>query len=331
MPAPRCDRTRWERRDYPHAVLADGRTPRARERLPRRASVVVVGGGVMGTSVAFHLAEAGVRDVLLLERASLGSGSTSKAAGGVRAQFSDEVNVRLGQRSLAAFAQFRERPGQEIDLATVGYLFLLTRADDVAVFEASVALQRSLGVDSRLVGPEEVRRLSPLVETADVLAAAWSPADGHCSPEAVVLGYATAARRLGATVRTGCDVVGIDVVGGEVRAVRTTDGVVETATVVCTAGPWSAAVGAMAGVDLPVVPLRRQVLVTGPVAGLARTVPMTIDFASTFYFHAEGRGALLGMSDPDELPGFRTDRDDSWLPACRRPCCDVRRRCWRPR
>ena len=135
------------------------------------ADVVVIGGGVMGTSIAFHLAEAGVR-VVLAERDELGSGSTCKAAGGVRAQFSDEVNIRLGARSLEAFARFRERPGQEIDLHRVGYLFLLSRPEDVAAFEASVALQNGLGVPSRMVSVAEARRLSPLIETGGLLAAA---------------------------------------------------------------------------------------------------------------------------------------------------------------
>jgi sarcosine oxidase subunit beta len=290
--------------------------------LPARAEVVIVGGGVVGTSVAFHLAEAGVRDVVLVERDALGSGSTSRAAGGVRAQFSDEVNVRLGQRSLEAFARFDRRPGQAIDLHRVGYLFLLTRPDDVAVFEAATELQRRLGVDTRMVDAVEARRLCPLVDVDDVLAASWSPDSGHCAPESVVLGYAGAARRLGVTVRTGCAVTGVDTAGGQIRAVRTTAGVVATGTVVCAAGAWSAQVAAMVGVDLPVVPVRRQVLVTGPLpapdvgAPVDRLpgVPMTIDFATSFYFHGEGPGFLLGMSDPDEPPGFALHRDDAWLP-----------------
>ncbi|WP_433135635.1 NAD(P)/FAD-dependent oxidoreductase [Actinomadura nitritigenes] len=277
------------------------------------ADVVVIGGGVMGTSIAFHLAEAGVR-VVLAERDELGSGSTCKAAGGVRAQFSDEVNIRLGARSLEAFARFRERPGQEIDLHRVGYLFLLSRPEDVAAFEESVALQNGLGVPSRMVSVAEARRLSPLIETGGLLAAAFSPDDGHCTPESVVLGYATAARRHGATLLTRCEVLGIDAPGGEVRAVETSRGRIAAPAVVCAAGAWSARVGAMAGVDLPVEPLRRQIAFTGPMPDLPRPVPMTIDFTTSFYFHGEGEGLMLGMSDPDERPGFLLDRTDAWLP-----------------
>ncbi|WP_338743182.1 FAD-binding oxidoreductase [Actinomadura luteofluorescens] len=278
------------------------------------ADVVVIGGGVMGTSIAFHLAEAGVPRVVLVERDALGSGSTCKAAGGVRAQFSDEVNIRLGARSLEAFTRFGRRPGQEIDLRRVGYLFLLSRPEDVAAFEAGVALQNDLGVPSRMVSVEEARRLSPLIVPDGLLAAAFSPDDGHCTPESVVLGYATGARRHGARILTGCEVVGIETGGGEIRAVRTSRGRVRTPAVVCAAGAWSAAVGRMAGVDLPVEPLRRQIVFTEPLPGLPRPVPMTIDFTTSFYFHAEGEGLMLGMSDPDERPGFLLNRSDAWLP-----------------
>lgn len=282
--------------------------------LPAAAQVVIVGGGVMGTSIAFHLAEAGVRDVVLLERGDLGSGSTCKAAGGVRAQFSDAVNIRLGARSLEAFARFAERPGQEIDLHRVGYLFLLSRPEDVAAFEQSVALQNELGVPSRMISVGEAGRLSPLIGTAGLLAAAYSPDDGHCTPEAVVLGYATGARRHGARLVTRCDVLGIDPRPNGISAVSTDRGRIETTTVICAAGAWSAAIGGMAGVHLPVTPLRRQIVFTEPIPDLPRSVPMTIDFATTFYFHAEGRGLMLGMSDPEERPGFRLERSDAWLP-----------------
>jgi sarcosine oxidase subunit beta len=281
---------------------------------PDRASVVIVGGGVMGVSAAFHLAEAGVRDVVLLERGALGSGSTVKAAGGVRAQFSDEVNIRLGARSLEAFARFPTRPGQEIDLRRVGYLFLLSEPEHVAEFERNVVAQNALGVPSRMLDVAHARRLSPLISTDGLLAAAYSPDDGHCTPESVVLGYATAARRSGARLLTGTTVTGIDVVGGEIRGVVTDRGVIATGTVICAAGAWSAAVGRFVGVDLPVTPLRRQVVLTGPVPGLPAVVPFTIDFSSTFYFHREGRGLLVGMSDPAQEPGFHLDRSDDWLP-----------------
>jgi sarcosine oxidase subunit beta len=286
----------------------------SRRQLPSHASVVVIGGGVMGLSTAYHLARRGVRDVVLLDKDALGSGSTCKAAGGVRAQFSDPVNITLGARSLETFRNFGALFGQEIDLREVGYLFLLSSPEDVSAFEANVALQNDLGIPSRMIGVDEARRLSPLISTEGLLAAAYSPTDGHCTPESVVLGYASAARREGATLLSHCAATGIDVRDGRIVAVRTAAGPIETETVICAAGAWSAEVGSWVGVDLPVTPLRRQILVTEPVPGLDPHTPFTIDFDTSFYFHGEGKGILLGMSDPDETPGFRLTQSDAWLP-----------------
>jgi sarcosine oxidase subunit beta len=285
-----------------------------RHRLPASASVVIIGGGVMGLSAAYHLARAGVRDVLLLDKDAFGAGSTSKAAGGVRAQFSDPVNITLGARSLETFRNFGALFGQEIDLQQVGYLFLLDSAADVAAFQENVALQNDLGIPTRMISVEEARTRSPLIVADGLLAAAFSPTDGHCTPESVVLGYASAARRAGATLVPNCAVTGIDVRDGTIASVQTEAGTVRTDSVICAAGAWSAEVGSWVGVDLPVTPLRRQILVTEPVPGLNPRTPFTIDFATTFYFHREGKGVLLGMSDPDETPGFRLARSDAWLP-----------------
>jgi sarcosine oxidase subunit beta len=286
----------------------------SRRQVPSHASVVIIGGGVMGLSTAYHLARRGVRDVVLLDKDALGSGSTCKAAGGVRAQFSDPVNITLGARSLETFRDFSALFGQQIDLREVGYLFLLSSPADVSAFEANVAMQNDLGIPSRMIGVDEARRLSPLISTDGLLAAAYSPTDGHCTPESVVLGYASAVRREGATLLSHCAATGIDVRDGRIVAVRTVAGPIETDTVICAAGAWSAEVGSWVGVDLPVTPLRRQILVTEPVPGLDPHTPFTIDFDTSFYFHGEGKGILLGMSDPDETPGFRLTQSDAWLP-----------------
>jgi sarcosine oxidase, subunit beta len=275
--------------------------------------VVIVGGGVIGTSAAFHLAEAGV-DVVLIERAQLGSGSTSKAAGGVRTQFSDLLNIEIAKRSMAAFRDFGRRPGWEIELKQVGYLFVLTSESDVEEFEQSVALQNECGVDSRILTAAEARRLCPLLEGDDILAAAFSPGDGHATPEGVVQGYAFAARSLGAHIRTGCEVAAIEMSGGQVTEVVTDEGRTRTGVVICAAGPWSRRCGAMVGVELPVTPLRRQILFTEAIDGLPPDLPMTIDFSSSFYFHREGPGLLMGMSDPDERPGFSVETTEEWIP-----------------
>ena len=281
--------------------------------LPSRASVVVIGGGVMGLSTAYHLAHAGVTDVVLVEKSELGSGSTCKAAGGVRAQFSDAVNIELGARSLRTFETFKATFGQEIDLHQVGYLFLLEKPEHVEAFEKNIALQNEMGVPSRLIDVSEAKALSPLVSTEGLLAAAYSPTDGHCTPESVVNGYAGAARRAGARLVRGCAVTAIESSGGAVTAVVTDRGAIATDTVVCAAGAWSHGLGAMVGGDLPVEPLRRQILTTAPMPGLDPDTPFTIDFTTSFYFHGEAQGLLLGMSDPNETPGFRLTESDEWL------------------
>ena len=287
--------------------------------LPDRAEVVIIGGGVMGASTAFHLAEAGVTDVLLLEKDSLACGSTSKSAGGVRAQFSDAVNIALGIRSLPAFEQFGVRPGGEIDLHQVGYLFLHTDETAWAVAQEAVAIQNSLGIPTQLLTAAEAGALSKGVEVGDVIGATFHPRDGYCSPENVVQGYAAGARALGATVRTGVGVTGIETSGGEITGVVTDQGVVATSTVVCAAGAWSREVGRWVGVDLPIDPLRRQIIVTEPLneellALYPMNTPMTIDAASTFYLHREGPGLLVGMRYQDESLGFHDGFSEDWLP-----------------
>jgi sarcosine oxidase subunit beta len=279
---------------------------------PERADVVVIGGGVIGTSIAFHLAEAGV-DVCVLERGELASGSTSRAAGGFRAQFSDPLNIAIGLRSIEAFTRFAERPGGEIDLAQVGYLFLLDRDEDVTAFEQSVALQNELGVPSRFVSLAEIRELCPLAGVEGVLAATYCPLDGHASPEAVVQGYAAGARLHGATVLTGSAATHIRSSAGEIHLVTTDGGEIETGVVVCAAGVWSPALARMVGVDLPVQPVMREVGFTGPVMGLPKRIPLTVDFSTGFYFHREGPGLLFGMADRAQPPGLDEPTDQAWL------------------
>jgi sarcosine oxidase, subunit beta len=281
--------------------------------LPRSADVVIVGGGVIGTSIAFHLAEAGA-DVVLLERGDLGAGSTSKAAGGVRGQFSDSLNVEIGKRSLDAFAAFGSRPGWEIDFKQVGYLFALRREEDLEAFSRNAEMQRRHGVPTEILTPAEAAALCPLLAVDDLAGAAFSSSDGHATPDGVVQGYAAGARAHGARLLIGCTVEGIVVDRRRVTGVITDRGQVKTGVVVCAAGAWSGAVGEMVRCDLPVVPLRRQILFTEPIADLPADLPMTIDFESTFYFHREGPGLLIGMSDPDERPGFNLENTDDWIP-----------------
>ena len=233
-----------------------------------------------------------MEDVVLLERDSLASGSTSKSAGGIRSQFADELNIRIALRSLAEF----EAMADEISFRQDGYLFLLDREDDVATFREAVALQQSLGVPSRVLSPEEARELVPQLVVDDLLAATFCPRDGTATPESVVQWYA---RESGAQIRQSCAVTGIDVRDGVVRAVETTRGRIETSCVVCCAGAWSGEVAALAGVTLPVEGIPRSMWFTPQDGGLPEHVPLTIDFTSGFYFHREAPGLAFGGRDDD--------------------------------
>ncbi|MBB5868649.1 sarcosine oxidase subunit beta [Allocatelliglobosispora scoriae] len=276
------------------------------------ADVVVVGGGIIGVSCAYHLAAAGVR-VTLVERDTLGAGSTSKAAGGARSAYTTRVNLEMGLHGIGEYAGFRARFGQEIDFHRMGYLFLIADAADLPEFERCSALQREYGIRSHIIGAEEAQRISPLISTDGIVAALWSPDDAKATPDAVVQGYARAARGHGARLLTGVEVTGIELDGGVVRGVRTGRGLITAGTVVVAAGAWSGAVGAMAGVDLPVVPIRRQVVFTGPVDGLGET-PLTIEMPTTLYFHREGPGLAVSYSDHDRAPGFDTRYEPGeWL------------------
>jgi sarcosine oxidase, subunit beta len=258
------------------------------------AEVVIVGGGVMGASVAYHLAVLGVTDIVLLERNELASGSTSKSAGGIRAQFADELNVRIALRSIDEFAAFSELVGAEIDFDQAGYLFLLDNQQDAVRFRAALELQNSLGAPSKEISVGEAAAIVPGLETADLVAATFCPIDGYATPEAVVQGYAAAARTQGAQIRQGEPVTHVCVTGGRVTGVRTPAGGISARAVVCAAGAWSGEVAALAGVELPVRGERRYMHYTPDAGGLPPHLPLTVDFSSGFYFHSEGAGLVFG-------------------------------------
>ena len=275
--------------------------------------IVIVGGGVMGASTAYHLAKRGCADVVVVEKQPFfGMGATGKCAGGIRYQFSTEINIRLSQLSLPMLDRFEDELGQAIGLRRDGYLFILTNARDVAAFRHNVALQRQLGVQTEWLDGDEVRRRLPLLAADDVLAGAFHARDGLCDPNSVVMGYINAARRLGVRALTETAVTAIDVVDGRVIGVQTDRGPIACDVLVNAAGPWSAVVSALAGVPLPVTPVRRQMLTTTPIPDLPPDFPFLIDFAQSLYFHREGDGLLTGQSNPAQPPGFDESVDPAW-------------------
>ncbi len=288
--------------------------------VPTSASVVIIGGGIMGTATAYELAKAGVEDIVLIERGELAGGSTSRAAGGLRCQFSDEANIMLGARSLEIFRRFEEQMGQNIDMVQSGYLFLLDNEADAEKMAANVELQASLGQSSRMISPAECGELNPVIRTDDLVAGAFNPFDAHCTPEAAVAGYAKNARRLGVTILRGVEVTRVIAEGDEaepgsrrITGVETSAGPIAADTVVCAAGAWSKKIGADVGIDLPVEPLRRHIVVSEPVNFDPRRLPFTIDFSTSYYFHSEGAGLLLGAPEVEDTWGFSTQQDPAWL------------------
>ena len=238
----------------------------------------------MGASVAWHLRQLGIEDVVLVERDVLASGSTSKSAGGFRAQFADELNVRVALRSLDELERM-----DGVELRQHGYLFLLDNEADVERFRAALAVQHALGVPSRELSVDEALGIVPQIDPDGLLAATFCELDGYVSPEDVVQWYAR-----GTDVRQSCAVTGIDVRQGRILGVETTQGRIATETVVCCAGAWSREVGAMAGVDIPVRGEQRWMHFTPSDGGLPARLPLTVDFSTGFYFHREGPGLAFG-------------------------------------
>ncbi|MBV9358171.1 MAG: FAD-binding oxidoreductase, partial [Chloroflexi bacterium] len=231
--------------------------------LPNHAAVAIVGGGVMGVSTAYHLAVRGQRDVVVLERDELfGQGATGKCAGGIRHQFGSEVNIRLSQASIRKLEAFQAELGQDVDLRWPGYLFLITRESDLAVFERNVDLQHRLGVATRWLTPADIARRVPSLDLRDVLAGTFYGHDGLADPSSVVNGYVAGARHLGATLLTETPVTELRVDGDRVVTVVTPDGEIGVDAVVNAAGPYAGELGRLIGLDLPIRPLRRQMLVT---------------------------------------------------------------------
>jgi sarcosine oxidase subunit beta len=279
--------------------------------LPRTAGIVIIGGGVMGASTAYHLAARGAKDILLLEKEPfLGQGASGRCAGGVRYQFGTEVNIRLSLASLPMIEQFGEQVGRDVGYKKCGYLFVLTREEDVISFGRSVELQHKLGVATEWVSGDEVRHRLPLMRLDDALAGTFNQKDGLVDPNSLVLGYIGAARRLGAAIVSGVTVTGFQLRGGSVEAVETSAGTVSSRLVLNAAGPWAAQVGRMSGVDLPIQPIRRQMFTTTPLPEVPADFPFVIDFGQSLYFHREGPGLLIGMSNPDQPPGFDQGVDE---------------------
>ncbi len=259
--------------------------------LPATSDAVVIGGGVIGAAALHYLTELGCRQPVLLERETLGSGSTGHCAGGVRTLFSDELNVRIGMESIDRLERFAEDTGEELDLRLWGYLFLLDDRDDVSRFETAVELQRRLAIDTAFVDPVD---LVPQLAVDGVLGAVFCPRAGYVTPDLVVQGYARRAAGRGARIVQSCPASRIHVDNGRVTGVETPRGTIATERVVLAAGAWSSELAATAGLELPLEPEQRFMFFAAEAPGLPHELPLTIDFSTGFYFHREGAGLAIG-------------------------------------
>src|SRR5258706_6225889 len=313
------------------------------------ADVVIIGSGIVGSSVAYQLAEAGCTNVLVLEReAHQGKGSTGKSMGGVRAQFSTPVNIQMSRYSIEFFSRFDEVVGHPADYHAHGYLFCATNERHLDYLKANRERQISLGVNNvELFPPAEILEMVPQLRADDILGGTFCPTDGFVDPHSVMMGFMLNAREHGARLWLDTQVTGIQADPGSadvpsasarqslaendselagkaepfrtserqsrISGVMTSRGFISTRVVVNAAGPWAAEVARMAGAELPVEPLRRQLVPTEPFDGLPQRFPMVIDMSTGFHFRREGKGILLAWNDPEETPGFKTEFDPGFV------------------
>ena len=280
----------------------------------RTADVVVVGGGVVGASAAYHLAAAGAGRVLVLERADhVAAGSTGACAGGFRYQFSSAINVRLSQASVPMITGFTEQHGLPLDVAQDGYLFLVRARSCGATSWRRMSSTRRSGVEAEVLTPEEAAALAPGIATEGLVGATFGPRDGIADPSGLTQGYATLARRPAPRSSSGSRSTSFGPTGTGCIGVDTSDGPIDAGVVVNAAGPWAGVLAATAGVDLPLEPIPRHVLVTGPFPGAPERRTLVIDAATSFYFHREGAGVLMGMGSASERPSFETTPDEAFI------------------
>ena len=278
------------------------------------AEVAILGGGIVGSSIAYHLTAAGCNDVLLLEReTSQGKGSTGKSMGGVRAQFSTLVNIQMSLYSIPFYAAFEERLGYPCDYRPQGYLFCATNDSHVSYLRANQARQIALGLQNvRMVSAQEITAMFPQMRTDDIVGGSFCPTDGFVDPYSAMIGFMTRASERGATLWKNAEVTAIRR-DEECFHIETTRGPVSARKIVNAAGAWAATIAKMLGINLPVEPLRRMLVPTEPFDQFPHSAPMIIDMSNGFHFRPEARGFLLAWNDPEETPGYNTDFEPAFI------------------
>ena len=284
---------------------AKAASSRVSDGLPKTADAVVIGGGVVGTSIAYHLAKKGFGRIALVERSYLASGSTGRCGAGVRQQWGTKLNCLLSIDSVKAFERMDEELGysRSIEFKQGGYLLLAYTGREADQFKKNVELQHKLGIPVSLLTPPQAREIVPILNTDGVWLATFCPTDGHANPFQVTYAYATAGKRLGAEIHTFTEAYEIMTESGKVEGVKTNKGTISTNVVICAAGPYSGVVARMVGLDIPFYPERHQILVTEPIEQVLG--PMVMSFSRRFYCQQTPHGSfIMGMGDPKEKPGF---------------------------
>jgi sarcosine oxidase subunit beta len=274
----------------------------------KTADVVIIGGGVIGVTIAYHLALKKAGRVILLEKGQLGEGSTSRCVGGIRTQFSTEINILFSLESIKTFERFEEEFGINPEFKRIGYLFLATTGLEMRVFEENIKLQRKFGIPVEILNPDEIKARWPYLKVDDILVGTFCPWDGYAGPNEVLSGFASGAKKAGVRIYEGAEVLGVSLSKGKVKGVKTKREEISTPIVVNAGGPFASTIGEMTGVKIPVKPLRRQIFITAPFHLTNQAIPLTIDFHKGWYFRQEVDGLLL--SGPlDSEPSFNLGID----------------------
>jgi sarcosine oxidase subunit beta len=276
--------------------------------MKKTADIVIIGGGIIGVSIAYYLGKMGAKNVILFEKDLIGAGSTGLCAGGIRRQWSTEVNMHFAMKSFEIFQNFEEEFGASSEFHQIGYLFLARDEEELESFKKNIELQNRFGVPSQFLTHEEVKKEWPFLNLEDVAGGAFCDTDGYAGPNEVTQAIAKGARRHGVEIFEKTEVISMEMAKDRIVSVSTRDGQVETRTVVNAAGPYAANVGRLAGVEIPVNPIRRQLFVTNPFDKIPPSVPLTIDHKQNFYFRREGECVLLS-GPQDEKPSFNLTTD----------------------
>ncbi|MFH1453725.1 MAG: FAD-binding oxidoreductase [Armatimonadota bacterium] len=275
------------------------------------ANIVIIGGGIIGASIAFFLSKAGVKDIIIIEKEELlGAASTGLCAGGIRQQFGTEINTRLCMESVKIFENFKEIAGENIEFIQAGYLFILSKGETFNHFKNNVAMQKSLGLDVHILSPSEIKEKIPFAETADLLGGTFCQSDGFADPNEVTQAFAAAARKNGVSIYNKTEAREIKLSGeNKIKSVVTNQGEIETPVIVNAAGAWSNLIAKMVNIDLPVLPYRRQLFITEPFKEIPEVIPMIVDFDNGLYIRKESGGVLMGKADLNDPPGINLHVD----------------------